>query len=193
MGSTRKPCLAACEDQVNLVTETSSSFPNSETFHRREEFCLIVNKLIRTCSTKKSAALTDKFPYICQHLSMIQNKERKAICPLGKWNPSVDHPELMVNSTQDTTKSVAELIRTEMFQYAKSNMALVNVYIKVSSLDQEFRMHLVKSLKHVKITVSKGCWKIKVSGFKSRKIHLKILVHRRLTIVYKYRQILNVI
>ncbi len=34
-------CLAACEDQVNLVTETSSSFPNSETFHRREEFCLV--------------------------------------------------------------------------------------------------------------------------------------------------------
>ena len=130
---TRKTCLAACEDQVNLVTETSSSFPNSETFHRREEFCLIVNKLLRTCSTKKSAALTDKFPYICQHLSLIQNKERKDICPLGKWNPSVDHPELMVNSTQDTTKSVAELIRTEMFQYAKSNMALVNVYIKVSN------------------------------------------------------------
>ena len=63
---------------------------------------------------------------------MIQNKERKAICPLGYWNPSVDHPELMVNSTEDASKSVAELIRTEMFHYAKSNMALVNVYIKVS-------------------------------------------------------------
>jgi len=39
-------CLAACEDQVNLVTETSSSFPNSETFHRREEFCLVSTIII---------------------------------------------------------------------------------------------------------------------------------------------------
>ena len=38
----------------------------------------------------------------------------------------------MVNATEDPTKTVAELIRTEMFHYAKSNMALVNVYIKVS-------------------------------------------------------------
>ena len=35
----------------------------------------------------------------------------------------------MVNATENPTKTVAELIRTEMFLYAKSNMALVNVYI----------------------------------------------------------------
>ena len=56
------PCLAACEDQLNLVTETSSSFPNSETFHRRREFCLVAAKLIHTCRTKKAAALTSHFP-----------------------------------------------------------------------------------------------------------------------------------
>ena len=127
----RKPCLAACEDQVNLVTETSSSFPNSETFHRREEFCLVIHKLLRTCSTMKAAALTDKFPYICQHLRIMRKGQKKDICPLGYWNPAVDHPELMVNASEDPTKTVAQLIRTEMFHYAKSNMALVNVYIKV--------------------------------------------------------------
>ena len=52
-GKTSSPCLAACEDQVNLVTETSSTFPNSETFHRRAEFCLVVRKLLKTCATKK--------------------------------------------------------------------------------------------------------------------------------------------
>lgn len=36
MDGVKFPCLAACEDQVNLVTETSSAFPNSETFHRRD-------------------------------------------------------------------------------------------------------------------------------------------------------------
>ncbi len=81
------PCLAACEDQVgekglthvqlkfkclstsssyrlqlNLVTETSSSFPNSETFHRRKEFCLVVEKLLGTCKTKKARSLANHFP-----------------------------------------------------------------------------------------------------------------------------------
>lgn len=128
MGSERKACLAACEDQVNLVTETSSTFPNAETFHRREEFCLIIIKLLRTCSTVKAAALTDKFPFICRHLRLIKN--HSAICPSGYWNPSTDHPELLEPEVANGS-TVAELIRKEMFVYAKSNMALVNVYIKV--------------------------------------------------------------
>jgi hypothetical protein len=129
--SERKPCLAACEDQVNLVTETSSSFPNAETFHRREEFCLIIKKLLRTCSTMKAAALTNKFPTICKHLKLIKNKDQ--ICPKGYWNAGIDHPELMVRSSETSEATVAELLRTELFHYAKSNMALVNVYIKVKN------------------------------------------------------------
>ena len=105
MTSQRKPCLAACEDQVNLVTETSSTFPNAETFHRREEFCLIVNKLLRTCSTMKAAALTDKFPFICQHLGLMRNRSPLDICPLGYWNPVSDHPELMEISSEDSSKT----------------------------------------------------------------------------------------
>ena len=76
--------------------------------------------------------MTDKFPYICQHLRMMRKGQKKDICPLGYWNPTVDHPELMVNATEEPRKTVADLIRTEMFHYAKSNMALVNIYIKVS-------------------------------------------------------------
>ena len=90
--STKKPCLAACEDQLNLVTETSSSFPNSQTFHRREEFCLIVHKLVKTCSTVKRAALTDTYPTLCELLSVIPENEKQsydAICPNGAWNPEV--------------------------------------------------------------------------------------------------------
>ena len=60
--------------------------------------------------------------------------QKKDICPLGYWNPTVDHPELMVNATEEPRKTVADLIRTEMFHYAKSNMALVNIYIKVSKI-----------------------------------------------------------
>ena len=88
----KKQCLAACKDQLNLVTETSSSFPNSQTFHRREEFCLVIYKLAKTCSTVKAAALTDTYPTLCEYLTFIpENKKQsyKDICPKGVWNPEV--------------------------------------------------------------------------------------------------------
>ena len=88
----KKQCLAACKDQLNLVTETSSSFPNSQTFHRREEFCLVIHKLSKTCASVKAAALTDTYPTLCEYLALIpENKknEYKDICPKGVWNPEV--------------------------------------------------------------------------------------------------------
>ena len=33
-------CLAACDDQINKVSVTSSMFPNRETFVKHEEFCI---------------------------------------------------------------------------------------------------------------------------------------------------------
>ena len=91
-GSLFKTCLAACKDQLNLVTETSSTFPNSQTFHRREEFCLVVHKLVKTCSSVKAAALTDTYPTMCEYLSLIPKGKRQNftdICPKGVWNPEV--------------------------------------------------------------------------------------------------------
>ena len=63
---------------------------------------------------------------------MIKKTEKKDICTLGYWNPVQDHPELLVNATENPSKTVDQLIREEMFRYAKANMALVNVYIKVN-------------------------------------------------------------
>ncbi len=85
-GAPDVPCLAACEDQLNLVTETSSAFPNTETFHRREEFCLIAKKLIRTCGTKKAAALSDHFPQLCKHLAEIETPEKARNLPFRGFN-----------------------------------------------------------------------------------------------------------
>ena len=96
--------------------------------------------------------MTDKFPYICQHLRMMRKGQKKDICPLGYWNPTVDHPELMVNATEEPRKTVADLIRTEMFHYAKSNMALVNIYIKVSKI-KTFLLDLSVSCHEITVVV----------------------------------------
>ena len=61
---------------------------------------------------------------------MIENRKKVDICTLGYWNPSKDHPELLTK-TDDNGRSIAALIQDELYIYAKNNMALVNVYIKV--------------------------------------------------------------
>ena len=39
--------------QLNSVSVTSSHFPNRMTFPLRGDFCVLVRKLMTTCSTKK--------------------------------------------------------------------------------------------------------------------------------------------
>ena len=41
-----KVCLTNCEDQINELFVTTSNYPNKKTFKEREEFCLLVKKLI---------------------------------------------------------------------------------------------------------------------------------------------------
>ena len=71
-----------------------------------------------------------QFSYCSFLHRMIQNNKKEDICPLGYWNPSRDHPELLTE-TNENGEPIAELLRNELYWYAKSNMALVNVYIKV--------------------------------------------------------------
>ena len=55
-------CLSGCEDQINSVSVTSSSFPNEGTLVRREEFCLAVLKLVKTCNSAKRVLLEVSYP-----------------------------------------------------------------------------------------------------------------------------------
>ena len=41
-----KVCLTNCEDQINDLFVTTSSYPNKKTFKEREEFCLPLRKLL---------------------------------------------------------------------------------------------------------------------------------------------------
>ena len=92
VGDERKLCLAACQDQVNAVSVTSSNFPNRETFVEREEFCLLVEKLIRTCkSVGKYYVLSKFYPNLCLLLWEIRNvtdsKGKRPMCDQMKWTP----------------------------------------------------------------------------------------------------------
>jgi hypothetical protein len=64
-------CLAACDDQINQVSVTSSMFPNRETFVKREEFCITLMKLNRTCNSQKRDFLVNKFPTVCVNIESV--------------------------------------------------------------------------------------------------------------------------
>ena len=69
---------------------TSSDFPNRETFVKREEFCITLTKLRRTCQSEKAAFLTEKFPTLCRNINTVLRDVREALnitlCHDMKWN-----------------------------------------------------------------------------------------------------------
>ena len=78
MGDKQQECLASCEDQINNVGVTSSDFPNRETFVKRDEFCITLRKLNRTCNSEKRAFLIAKFPTVCDNIEDVNQKVLKA-------------------------------------------------------------------------------------------------------------------
>ena len=80
-------------EQVNAVSVTSSNFPNRETFVEREEFCILLEKLIRTCKSKGKYYVLSKFyPNLCHLLWNIRNftdsrNTQHMLCYHMKWSP----------------------------------------------------------------------------------------------------------
>jgi len=120
-------CLSACTDQINNVGVTSSDFPNRETFVKREEFCITLMKLKRTCQSEKAAFLIEKFPSVCQNIQTVMLKTKEALnislCDDMRWD-RVRRWDSLQNS------SAMRNLEEDIFQYAKKNLAVVNVYIK---------------------------------------------------------------
>ena len=64
-------------------------FPNRETFVKREEFCITLMKLNRTCNSQKKAFLTNKFPTVCHNIKTIMERAEKGknVCQGNRWSP----------------------------------------------------------------------------------------------------------
>ena len=112
VGPEKKPCLAACEDQVyfsrklkylkifisiqvNSVSVSSSNFPNRETFIKRDDFCILVNKLIKTCTRNKYYVLQKYYPEICSFIWNVKsNATPGTFCQNDEWDTKLMGYEL---------------------------------------------------------------------------------------------------
>ena len=106
-------CMAACEDQVLNMEVTSSSFPNRQTFRKREEQCLLLKKLRVLCSDWRRITLSKTYPGLCSNLTQTYTR--------------CEGREESNNTRRDEA-----LLEHLLFRYARDNLAVVNIYIKVS-------------------------------------------------------------
>ena len=110
-------CMPACDDQIHSVEITSSVFPNRATFPRRQEQCLLILKLQTVCNTYKEATLSLMYPHLCSNVSLAYQR-----CQHGQVDP------LKPSGLDPRSQAVLEHM---LFKYAKENLVVVNVYIKV--------------------------------------------------------------
>ena len=96
---------------------------NKEIFTRRPEFCLLYEKLQKTCKHWKRDALTEKYPDLCSTINEV--KESIVICPPRQANTSVKLDPILFRLNGSLLK-----LRDELYVYARDNLAVVNIYIK---------------------------------------------------------------
>ena len=66
---TEKVCLANCIDQQYDVRVTSASYANKLAFLQSPEFCLVYEKLLKSCQTEKRFTLEESYSDICSLLA----------------------------------------------------------------------------------------------------------------------------
>ena len=118
-------CKTACEDQVLNTEFTSSTFPNKANFRKREEQCLVLMKLRMMCSDSRRFTLSRAYPGLCNNVSQSYGR-----CgPTGQIFP--------YNQSGLNTRAEA-LLEHILFRYARENLVVLNIYIKVSKVRSLF-------------------------------------------------------
>ena len=125
-GETRL-CKTACEDQVLNTEFTSSTFPNKANFRKRDEQCLLLMKLRMMCSDSRRFTLARAYPGICTNVSQTY---------YGRCGPD---GQIFPYSQSGLTTRAEVLLEHLLFRYARENLVILNIYIKVSQVGDVFR------------------------------------------------------
>ena len=67
-------CLANCIDQKYDATMTHASYPNHNSYLKSSDFCIVYNKLLKSCQSEKKLILDESYPDLCELL--IQNGQK---------------------------------------------------------------------------------------------------------------------
>ena len=114
------------------MSVTSSNYPNRETFVHRDDFCILVEKLIKTCKRKKHYVLQKYYPDMCDYIYMVKtNATKEPMCKDMIWSPvrmGYSMHDVRIQNLEDM-----------LYIYAKNNLVMVNVYIKEPVVTEIYR------------------------------------------------------
>lgn len=111
-----KKCRQRCENQDNRLTMTSSSYPNRQTFPYREDFCLVMKKIVKVCNdpVRQQAFAARYGDNICPQIVNAYNGAD--FCKLNY--PDVEDIE--------TFEEIVNFVN----EYAADNIAIVKLFIR---------------------------------------------------------------
>ena len=79
-------CRSNCEDQINSLFVTTSSYPNRKTLIYREEFCILAKRLIEKCKGPKRKPLEREYPNLCTTLEPLTRLDPSRFCKNNAWD-----------------------------------------------------------------------------------------------------------
>ena len=115
-------CRSNCEDQINSLFVTTSSYPNRKTLIYREEFCILAKRLLHKCKGPKRKPLEREYPNLCSTLEPLTKLDPTRFCKNNNW----DIPRTLVPNCSHHKCPVEDAI----LAYARENLVMFNIFIK---------------------------------------------------------------
>lgn len=112
-------CLQRCELQTEIATYTSSAFPIKSTFSQHPYFCFTLYKVANICNRSDTKIAFENSPddYNITCAEILRANKSEKICDESDWpneTPVESNPKLS----------------NFLYQYAKLNLAVLEVFIK---------------------------------------------------------------
>ena len=84
-------CRSNCEDQINSLFVTTSSYPNRKTLIYREEFCILAKNLLQKCQGPKKKPLEREYPNLCSIIQPLTQLDPEKFCKNNAWDIPRSH------------------------------------------------------------------------------------------------------
>ena len=126
----RMKCRSRCEDQTNKLFVTTSSYPNRNTFRYRDEFCIILKRILIKCNGIKKVSLEERYPSMCEELKPLQDKDPSIYCNENQWTPDEITEISTCNFNTTQSNKSCNYIEKHVLQYAKDNLVIIHLSIK---------------------------------------------------------------
>ena len=143
-----KDCLPACNDQTHILTTTTSSFPNYNTFAQDErDFCSLFLKLNSSCLHRyKRIHLERKYgPDFCR--TVLNESYMYERCRVWPETYSVE----TTDSAYDV-RNISRQLKDFMFRYAKDNVVKISIFFNdpvIKKIIRDLKLSLIMFLANV--------------------------------------------